>query len=55
MPGVKLVASGCDATTVTVEDGGGGAFVTVMVRLVLLVCPLLPVTVNLAVKLPALS
>jgi hypothetical protein len=33
--------------------GGGGAFVTVMVWLALLVCPLLPVTVKLAVKLPA--
>ena len=54
-PGMRVVASDSEATTVTVVDGGGGAFVTVMVSLVLLVCPPLPVTVNSATKLPALS
>ena len=34
--------------------GGGGAFVTVIVWLALLVWPPLPDTVNVAVKLPAL-
>jgi len=33
---------------------GAGALVTVMVWLTLPVCPLLPLTVNVAVKLPAL-
>ena len=33
---------------------GDGAFVTVIVRLVLLVCPALPLTVSVALKLPAL-
>jgi hypothetical protein len=53
-PGVRLVASGCDATTVTVADGGGGAFVTVIVWLALLVWPPLPLTVSDALKVPAL-
>jgi hypothetical protein len=48
-PGVRLVASDCDAITVTVDEGGGGGDVTVMVWLALLVWPLLPLTVKVAV------
>jgi hypothetical protein len=52
-PGDNSEASGCDATTVTVEGGGDG-FVTVIVWLALLVCPALLATVKVTVKLPAL-
>jgi hypothetical protein len=52
-PGESSNANGVVALTVTVANGGG-ELVTVMVWLALLVWPLLPVTVNVAVKLPAL-